>query len=669
MATLQKIRNHGVLLLVIVGLAMLAFIMGDFINSGSSFFNRNREYVGEIAGHKVHYTDYEAAKDQLTEVYKIETGRTDIDEDFSAQIRNQVWQMMLMDYSLRQQAEEIGMDVTAEELSNLCIGENPHQLIRQRRAFYDETGNFNRFALINFLNSINREPEDAEQAANLKQAKTYWMYWEKAVRLTYMQEKYTGLLSKMVTANPIDAKYAFAARQTTVDVQYVEQPYFAIADSLVKVTNGDIKKLYNERKEQYKQTPNRTIEYVAFPINPSDEDFAEVEHIMKGLEQDFRTREDVSLVVNGNSDVLYDGRDYSIETIPAEYKDFAFGKNVKKDDCTDLLFADNTYSIARIMDCGYSKSDSVQLRLLANGEGAEDVELGWFQANELQKNVADPAFNGKKGDKFTVSSGMGEQTFQIVDKSAPTPKVKLAILARTVGASSKTYSRLYNQAKQFIVANSTEDKFQTAANEQRLSITPAYALNANSDKVTDLKNSRQIVRWAFEAKEGQVSDVFECNDRFVVAVLTEVHDGDYRTMDEVRAELAMEIMNDKKADYIINQLMGVNTLDEAAKVLDTDIKTAEGVSLATYRFGSAGMEPAIIGTALAMNDNSVSSPVKGNMGVYMLQIGQKHTADGEMNVEQEIQQLNMRTSYSLPYQAINMLEEKAEVTDNRARFQ
>ena len=181
MATLQKIRNHGVLLLVIVGLAMLAFIMGDFINSGSSFFNRNREYVGEIAGHKVHYTDYEAAKDQLTEVYKIETGRTDIDEDFSAQIRNQVWQMMLMDYSLRQQAEEIGMDVTAEELSNLCIGENPHQLIRQRRAFYDETGNFNRFALINFLNSINREPEDAEQAANLKQAKTYWMYWEKAV--------------------------------------------------------------------------------------------------------------------------------------------------------------------------------------------------------------------------------------------------------------------------------------------------------------------------------------------------------------------------------------------------------------------------------------------------------------------------------------------------------
>ena len=389
MATLQKIRNHGVVLLVIVGLAMLAFIMGDFINSGSSFFNRGRENVGEIAGHKVHYTEYESAKEQLTEVYKIESGRTDIDEELSTQIRNQVWQMMLMDYTLRQQAQEIGMDVTAEELSNLCIGEHPHQLIQQRRAFYDETGKFNRFALINFLNSINQEPQDAEQAANLKQAKTYWMYWEHAVRLTYMQEKYTELLKNMVTANNLDAKYAFDARQTTVDVQYVEQPYYAVPDSLVKVTNGDIKQLYAQHKEEYKQTPNRTIEYVGFAIEPSEDDFAEVERTMKSLENDFRTRPDVENVVNGNSDVLYDGRDYSIETIPAEYKDFAFGKDAKKNDCTDLTFSNNTYSMARIMDCGYNKSDSVQLRLLANGEGTEDVELGWFRANEIQKSVAE----------------------------------------------------------------------------------------------------------------------------------------------------------------------------------------------------------------------------------------------------------------------------------------
>lgn len=669
MATLQSIRNHGTILLVVVGVAMLAFILGDFLNSGSSFFNKNRENVAEIAGHQVHYTEYEAAKEQLQEVYKIETGTNDINEDLTIQLRNQAWQMMLMDYTLREQAEKIGMDVTADELSELCIGANPHQIIQQRRAFYDETGKFNRFALVNFLNSIAVEPEDAEQAANLQQAKNYWMYWEKAVRLTYLQEKYTNLLSNMITANNLDAKYAYEARQTSVDAQYVQQPYYAVADSLVKVTESDIKKLYNERKELYKQTPNRSIQYVSFPIVPSAEDYADVEKLIKSLENDFRTKEDIAAIVNSNSDVLYDGRDYSEETIPAEYKDFAFGKGVKKGACTELNFADDTYSIARVMDCGYNKADSVKLVLVANDENTEDVELGWFKASDLQKNIAEPAFNGKKGEKFTVASGMGEQTFQIADKSKATPKVKLAILSRKVTASSKTYGALYNQAKQFVVANNNADSLRQAALAEGMSITPVYALNENTDKVNDLKNSRPIVRWAFEAKAGQVSDVFECGNQFVVAALTEVNDGEYRPLEAVRAELIIAATNDKKAEYIMSQLNGVSTLEAAAELFDTEVKTAEGISLSSFRFGAAGVEPAVVGTALTIDANTLSAPVKGNNGIYLLTVGEKKVAEGELNVEQEIQQANMRTSYSLPYQAIGLIEQKAKIVDNRARFQ
>lgn len=669
MATLQSIRNHGTILLVVVGVAMLAFILGDFLNSGSSFFNKNRENVAEIAGHQVHYTEYEAAKEQLQEVYKIETGTNDINEDLTIQLRNQAWQMMLMDYTLREQAEKIGMDVTADELSELCIGANPHQIIQQRRAFYDETGKFNRFALVNFLNSISQEPESAEQAEGLAQAKNYWMYWEKAVRLTYLQEKYTNLLSNMITANNLDAKYAYEARQTSVDAQYVQQPYYAVADSLVKVTESDIKKLYNERKELYKQTPNRAIEYVSFAIVPSAEDYANVEKLIKSIENDFRTKEDVAAIVNSNSDVLYDGRDYSVETIPAEYKEFAFGKGVKKGACTELAFANDTYSIARVMDCGYNKADSVKLVLVANDENTEDVELGWFKASDLQKNIAEPAFNGKKGSTFTVASGMGEQTFKIAEISKATPKVKLAILSRKVTASSKTYGALYNEAKQFVVANNNADSLRQAALAQGLTATPVYALNENSDKVNELKNSRAIVRWAFEAKEGQVSDVFECGDQFVVAALTEVNDGEYRPMEAVRAELIITATNDKKAEYIINQLNGVSTLEAAAELFDTDVKTAEGISLSSFRFGAAGVEPAVIGTALALEPNTMSAPVKGTNGVYVLTVGEKKVAEGALDATQEIMQLNMRTSYSLPYQAVSLIEEKAEVVDNRARFQ
>ena len=667
MATLQKIRNHGVILLIIVGAAMLAFILGDFLNSGSSFFHRDREYVGEIAGHKVHYTDYEAARERLTEVYKIESGRSDFDEETTTQIRNQVWQMMLMDYTLQAQAKEIGMDVTADELSELCIGAEPHQIIRSRRAFYDENGQFSRDNLVRFLHSIENTGDD-NQSDNLRQAQTYWLYWENAVRLTRMQEKYTELVKNLITANKLDAKYAFDARQQSVDVRYVMRPYSAVADSLVKVSNSDIKALYNKQKQMYKQTPNRSLEYVCFDIKPSQEDFQTTEKLMNDLKQEFATTDDIALVVNTNSDIMYDGRNYSEDNIPEMYKDFAFGKNAHKDAVTDITFEDDTYRMARLMDCGYSMPDSVQLKLIAAEEGQEDRELGWFTESMLQKQIAEPAFAGKKGTRFNVAAGLGEQTFEIMDVSKATPKVKLAILERKVTPSSRTYSVLYNEAKQFVVNNQTEDLFRGAAAEAGMNLQPAYALNKNTDKVADLKSSRPIVRWAFEAKEGQISDVFECGDKFVVALLTEISEDEYRPMKDVQGELTLKATNRKKAALISKEMEGLGSLEEAAQKFNTTVQNAEAVTLSSYRLGNGGSEPAVIGKALAINANTLSRPVEGRNGVYMLVAGDKKTAEAEFNEQTEVQQLNNRYAY-LPYQLINMVEEKSEVVDNRYNFQ
>ena len=664
MASLQRIRNHGALLITIVGLAMLAFILGDFLNSGSSFFNRSRENVGVIEGQKVHYTEYEAAKEQLTEVYKIESGRNDFDEDTHAQIRNQVWNMFLMDYTLRAQAEKIGMDITKDELSELCIGENIHQIIRGRRAFYDENGQFSRDAVINLLQAIN-EGEDGENA-NLKQAKNYWLYWEKAVRISYMQEKYTNLLQHLLKANSLDAEFAFNARQNGVSAEYVMQPYFAVADSLVKVSEGDVKKLYKQHKSQYKQTPNRAIKYVAFDIVPSEDDFKAAENLLVSLQEEFKNTEDVSLVVNTNSDIMYDGRDYSVETVPAQFKDFAFAKGAKAGQCTDILFENNTYSMARIMQAGYSMPDSVELKAII--EGGEDQELGWFKATDLPKNIAEKAFAGKRGSRFTVPQGMGEQTFEILEVGKPTPKVKLAILAREVTPSSKTYSIIYNSAKQFIVANNNAEALEAAAQEQGLNIVPQFNLTKTTDKVGQLKNSRSIVRWAFEAKEGQVSDVFECGQQFIVAALTEVNDDEFRPLEAVRAELTYEARNDAKAAYIANQLKGVETLEAAAETLGQSIQTVGRVALSDSRFGNAGMEPAVIGKAIAQGENATSGAVKGNMGVFVVRTGAANNLTADFVAETEKAQLASRFAY-LPYQAMQLIEEHAEVTDNRANFQ
>ena len=666
MASLQRIRNHGALLITIVGLAMLAFILGDFLNSGSSFFNRSRENVGVIEGQKIHYTEYEAAKEQLTEVYKIETGRSDFDEDMQVQIRNQVWNMMLMDYTMRAQADKIGMDVTADELSELCIGDNIHQIIRGRRAFYDENGQFNRDAVVNLLQAINEGNEDAEMNANLKQAKTYWLYWEKAVRISYMQEKYTNLLQHLLKANSLDAEYAFNSRQNGVSAEYAMQPYFTVADSLVKVSEGDIKKLYNQHKEQYKQTPNRAIKYIAFDIVPSEADFQAARDLMTKLQNEFKTTDDISLVVNTNSDIMYDGRDYSEQTVPAQFKEFAFGKGAKTGDCTDILFENNTYAMARIMQAGYSMPDSVELKAIV--EGGEDQELGWFKASDLPKNIYEPAFAGKRGTRFTVAQGMGEQTYEIMEIGKPTPKVKLAILAREVTPSSKTYSIIYNNAKQFIVNNGDAEALETAAQEAGMAVIPQYNLTKTTDKIGQLKNSRPIVRWAFEAKEGQVSDVFECGQQFVVAALTEVNDGEYRPLNAVRAELTYEATNNAKAAYIKKQLKGAESLEAAAEKMGQKIQSVERVTLADSRFGTAGMEPAVIGKTIALGENALSEPIQGNMGVFVVKTGAANNSSDTFVPENEKAQLASRFAY-LPYQAMQLIEDKAKVEDNRANFQ
>ena len=682
MASLQKIRSHGVLLLIIVGLAMLAFILGDFFTSGSSFFNRSREYVGEIAGENIHYTDYENAREQLTEVYKIESGRSDFDEDMTLNINNQAWQMMVMQYALNSEAKKAGLVVTDDELSELCIGQNAHQLIRQRRAFADENGNFDRKALVQFLAGLEQAAQDPEQAQNVRQAQTYWMYWENAVRLTYLQEKYVALLGELVGANNIDARANAAASQTTVNASYVAMPY-QMNDSTIKVTNGDIRKLYGERKQLYKQQPNCNLEYITFDVVPSEQDFEDVQKWIARLQDEFYTTDDVAGVVNPNSDVLYAGNNYSKEQLPEQYREWAFEKGRKAGDVTEVMFADNIYSMARIMEAGYTLPDSVELRytMLADAEQFDSLqaewkkgnygdaqELGWLGETAMPKEFAEKVFAAQKNAIVSVEYGTGMQVAQVMNKSVATPKVKVAILSREVTPSSKTYAAIYNEAKQFVVNNTTADDFENAAAELGKRVESAYNIQKNAGKINDLKQSRQIVRWAYKAEEGEVSDVFECGEQFVVVVLQDMKQGEYRSINDVTPELRQMAIRDKLADKYIKQLSGAATIEEVAQIAGSEVLPAEDITLSSNRFAGAGVEPAVVGAAIALEQGEMSEPVKGQNGVYVVMVNQKTTVEAEANLEQEIQQLKMRYSYSIPYQAMNLVEEAAKVEDNRANF-
>jgi len=703
MATLEKIRSKGVLLVVVVGLALLAFIVGDFLNSGSSYFNQSREIVAEIAGEDINIKDYQAAIDQMTEVYKIETGKSDLGEDIMSQLRSSVWETMVNEKILNAEAKKIGLAVSTDELSDRLIGKNIHPLITQRRAFAGQDGQFSRTMLVQFLNSLEEAPANEDMRQQIAKAKSYWMFWEKTVKTSILQEKYNTLIAKAITANSLEAKMSYDSRKTSVDVAYVVQPYFTMPDSLVSVSNSDIKDRYNKEKEQFKQDENCSMNYVVFDIKPLPEDFKEAETWMNKLSDEFKTTDDVVGLVNSNSDVMYDGKNYSEKTVPFNLKTFAFGG--KAGDIMGPVFENNTYTMARIMESGIMESDSVKLRhifllpkdeakvdslvnaIKAGGNFAELAkqysavqqtaanggEIGWLQSDVqgLDKDLMTTALSKKVNDVFTIKNAQGTQIMQLTDKTPARRKVKLAILERKVVPSSKTYSKIYNDAKQF-AAELTADKFDSKAKEKGYIVRPASEILKTSDKIADIPQSRQIVRWAFTNEKGDVSDVFDCGTEFVVATTTEINEKGYRSIEKVSDQLKAEIIRDKKAELIIknmNEKLGKTpSLESLAASMNDSVKVANGVNFGAYQFGAAGFEPAVIGKSVALELNKVSAPIKGNAGVYVVRTSNKQENPQPYDAKMEIMQLNSRMSYSLPYAIVEDMKDKAEIVDNRMNF-
>ena len=702
MATLQNIRNKGVLIAVVVGLALLAFIIGDFLNSGSSIFRESKQIVAEINGEKIKIADYQAAIDQLHNVYKIEFGRSDFNEKELSQIRTQVWDNMINEQIIEAEAKKIGITVSQEELKERLIGNNIHPLIMQRAMFVDQkTGQFSKSALLQFYNTVfgdNATQQDQEQ---MREAKSYWMFWENTIKSSILQEKYIALLAKSVGANNLEAKYNYDARKNTGDVNYVVQPYSALSDSAFKVSDDEVKALYAKRKETFKQEPNRTINYVSFDVTPLEEDFKEGQAWIAKVSEEFKTTDDVTGLVNTESDISYTGQAYSRQSVPANLRDFAFGNSTGA--IFGPVFENNTYTMARVMESGIMEADSVKLRMIVlpgeNAKNADSImtavksganfaqlvakytpqaaanggEVGWITRGAVGKEISEPAFAKATNDLFKLSNANGTQIFQIMEKTAARTKVKLAILERKITPGNQSYSKIFNEAKQFAGASTDAAKFTKIAQEKGYVVRPAVGLTKNSDNVNMIPQSRQIVRWAFENNKGTVSDVFDCDrNNYVVAVVNEISESEYADVKTVTPQLKAELIKDKKAEAIKKQLSDLltkaPTLDGLSTALNTEVKTAPVVNFASFQFGDAGAEPYVIGKASVTPENKVSAPLKGASGVYVIMPLTKTVDTTPFNAKIEASQLDMRIAQSLPYIIMQKLKDKYKVVDNRANF-
>ncbi len=710
MATLEKIRSKAGLLVLVVGLALFAFIIGDFLNSGSTYFRQSQERIAKVNGQTISIHDYQNLVDEMVEMYKMQTGQTSFPDEYMAQIRQSVFDTMVQDIVLGEATEEVGMEVSSDELFDMVQGENISPLIQQMPMFQNQqTGAFDRNALLNFLKVIDDDAiavAPAEQQDQLIKAKNYWLFWEKNIKRQRLEQKYTTLIVKAVGANKLDAKESFEENAKSADIAYAMQAYATVPDSTIQVSSSELKALYDQRKELYKQKETKVVKYLAVDIRPSQEDYKAVETEIESVKNELANSEKVADIVNENSEIPYVDAFFTDKSFDNEMKQFAttaevgavYGPVFANDKyrlfkLVDKTTAPDSVKVSHIMLAGKSEAETAALAdsLMGAIKGGADFaelakqhsvdqaaqnggELGWFTevtalrgVNEEFKNAI---FSTPVNQVAIVKSTYGTHLVKVTEKTANVTKYKMADVDMTVSPSSKTYSAIYNELNAFISKNHDIAKLDTAAKSAGYNVISDVQITPDNQTLGTVKSSRPVVRWAFQNNNGSISEIFECDDKFVIAAVEKSAPAGYAPLDMVAQGLKAELVAKKKGEKIAADLTAKNlsSIEAYAQAMGSSVDSVKFVSFGTRRISGIGVEPNLNAAVSLAKVDQVSAPVKGNNGVYVFKVCAENNDAKQYNEEAEMRAINANNTYRLSYQTIQSLVNKADVEDNRIRF-
>lgn len=710
MATLEKIRSKAGLLVIVVGVALFAFIIGDFLNSGSTYFRQTQERIASVDGEVINIQDYQTRVDEMAEMYKMQTGSGNLTEEQMAQIRQSMFNAMVQEILLGQEMEKLGLTVSSDELFDMVQGENISPMIQQMQMFTNpETGAFDKTALLNFLKTIDEDNISnypAEQQAQMLQARDFWLFWEKSIKRQRAEDKYTTLLSKAISANTLDAKNAHNASAISTDVKYTMQTYATIPDSTIQVNKSEIEKLYNQRKESYKQKEAKVIKFITVDINPSQDDFNKAEAEIVALKNELINSDNVADIVNESSEIPYMDAFFSERAFDADL--LLFATRAEIGDVEGPLFRDNKYRVFKLVDktvapdsvkvshimlAGLTEARTTALidsltNVLKNGgdfaklasEHSADQsaqaggELGWFTEitairgiNEEFKNAI---FSTPVNGLVTVKSLYGTHLVKVMEKTANITKYKVADIDMTVSPSSKTYSDIYNSLNQYISTNNTIAKFEENAKEAGYNLMPDMTLTAEDQTIGAIRNSRQVIRWAFQNEKGKISDIIEADNKFIVAALQGTIPAGYRPLNLVSPTLEAELKAEKKGKQIAEELKAKNltSLSAYAQAMGASVDSVKFVTFSTPRMSGIGIEPKLNGLITTTEVGKVTGPVIGLNGVYMFENIARNDANTIYDETEQIRTINNNNSYRFGFQAIESIINKADIVDNRIRF-
>jgi len=703
MATLEKIRNRaGVLVAVIIGIALLAFILGDFLNSGRTLFSSSQFEIAEISGKSIPYQKYQKEIDDIVEINKFSSGQSALDEESIMRIREQTWQQMIREYVLEDEYKELGLNISSQELWDMVQGSNIHPIIRQLFT-NPETGEVNTLAIIRFLKSYDQDPTG--------QQKKYWLFVEDQLIQERMFTKYSTLIKKglFATTSEVNAEVKNSGKK--VDISFIVNPYSQVSDSLIKVSTSDLKEYYENHKNEYKQTAARSIEYITFDVVPSDADRKAAENWINSISEDFSKTENDKDFISLNGDLSFDNGFYKKDELSENLKPL-FEEN--KGTIYGPYFEDEAYKLAKVSEIRnvpdsvkarhillqpkqndtnysqlYSLADSLK-NLLEKGANFASIaiqystdkaanekggDLGWFRANQMVSPFSDTCFISKVGKIKLVATQYGLHIVEVTAKSAEIKKVKLAVLARKLESSSETVQQTYAQASQFAGTNTTYAKFNKAIENQKLTKRVANNIQEGDQQIAGLENPRELIRAVYETELHEVvksanNPIIELGDRFIIGFVSEIREPGIASFEQVKAQITVLVRRDKKADYLAEQIkskMTSGSIYTLAQALNTTVQEANEISFRTYSIPNTGVEPKVVAVATNMEANKLSNPIKGNMGVYIIEvknIKENYSQAPSIQKMMSTNQLQSRANY----EAYEALKETAKIVDKRAKF-
>jgi peptidyl-prolyl cis-trans isomerase D len=705
MAILEKLRvRAGLLLAIVIGLSLLAFVLGDFLNSGGSLFTRSKYEIAEVSGKSIAYTDYETKVKELENIQKIQSGQAGLDEQSMDQIRSVTWDNMIQDMLMEKQYDKLGIYVTNDELKDLIIGEKPHPAIAQ--LFTDpQTGVFNRQAFNAFMQRIQNEGEESQE-------KTYYLFIENEIFRQRMNIKYQNLIKKGLYATSLEALRQQQESSRNIDLDYLVENFNTVSDSSIHVEEDDLKKYYKENINRYKQEESRDVHYVYFDVVPSPSDFKTAQQWINNILPDFEKAEDIKQFVNIESDVPFDAKNYNEGELPDTLNAFMF--KAAKGAVYGPYFEKNAYKISRLAAINYLP-DSVKARhilLRANQNNAQVVfkqadslmnlikkgadfaqlamvyssdgsaqsggDLGWFREGQMVKAFSDSCFHAKKGELKLVATQYGLHIIQVLDQSPLIKQIQVGTLVKNVVPSEATDHEYYVKANEFAGLNNTYDKFNKAIESGNLTANSKVALRLGpmDKKVNDMESARQLVTWAYKAKEHDVtSTVFKFGYKYVVAALDKVREKGFIPLTDIRADIENRVRQQKKAEKISatieSKSAGTKSLEDLAKNLGVQTQTIAGLHFTSTSLGNAGVEPKAIAAATALEKGKISGPIVGENGVYVLtvnNIDQPSEKEQKSKVPTFRNYIERNYGARTNYYAYEALKELAKIKDNRREF-